>query len=84
MILWKSLHIEVYRDPHDRASTSGDGDQHELLRGSLMISRGVPRRMRRPPMIVYPIPAGLFSLRGRSPKLDRCRRRPSCLAKGSG
>jgi hypothetical protein len=49
MILWKSLHIEVYRDTHDQASTSGDGDQHDLLRGSWMISRVVPRRMRRPP-----------------------------------
>jgi hypothetical protein len=49
MILWKSLHVEVYRDTHDQASTSGDGDQHELLRGSWMISRVVRRRMRRPP-----------------------------------
>jgi hypothetical protein len=49
MILWQSLHVEVYRDTHDQASTSGDGDQHELLHGSWMISRGVPRRMRRPP-----------------------------------
>ena len=74
MILWQSLHIEVYRDSHGQASASGDDDQHELLPGSWMISRWVPRRMRRPPMIVYPIPVGLFSARGRSPKGDRCRR----------
>jgi hypothetical protein len=49
MILWQSLHVEVYGDTDDQASTSGDGDQHELLRGSWMISRVVPRRMRRPP-----------------------------------
>ena len=79
MISWKSLQVEVYRDTDDQASTSGDGDQHELLRGSWMISRVVPRRMRRPPMIVYPIPAGLFSPRGRSPKLDRCRRTDPAL-----
>ena len=47
MISWKSLHVEVYRDTHDQAGTSGDGDQHELLRGSWMISRVVRRRMRR-------------------------------------
>ena len=47
---------------------------------SSMISRGVPRRMRRPPMIVYPIPVGLFSRRGRSPKIARCRRRTDCAA----
>ena len=79
MILWQSLHVEVYRDTDDQASTSVDGDQHELLRGSWMISRVVPRRMRRPPMIVYPIPVGLFSPRGRSPKLDRCRRTDPAL-----
>jgi hypothetical protein len=61
MILWKSLHIEVYRDTHGQASASGDDDQNALLPGSWMISRGVPRRMRRPPMIVYPNPVGLFS-----------------------
>ena len=49
-----------------------------------MICRGVPRRMWRPPMIVYPIPVGLFSPRGRSPKVDRCRRRTGCAAEGSG
>ena len=49
MISWKSLQVEVYRDTDDQASTSGDGDQHELLRGSWMISRVMPRRMRRPP-----------------------------------
>jgi hypothetical protein len=49
MISWKSLQVEVYRDTHDQASTSGDGDQHELLRGSWTISRVMPRRMRRPP-----------------------------------
>jgi len=50
MILWPSLHVEVNRDTHGQASTSGDGDQHKrLLRGSWMISRVVPRRMRRPP-----------------------------------
>jgi hypothetical protein len=79
MISWKSLHVEVYRDTHDQASTSGDGDQHELLGGSWMISRVVPRRMRRSPMIVYPIQAGLFSPRGRSPKLGRCRRTDPAL-----
>jgi hypothetical protein len=56
MILWQSLRIEVYRDTHDQASTSGDGDQHEVLRGSWMISWGVLRRMRPPPLIVYPNP----------------------------
>jgi hypothetical protein len=39
----------------------------------------VPRRMGRPPMIVYPTPAGLFSPLGRSPKLDRCRRTDAAL-----
>ena len=40
MILWQSLHIEVYRDTHDQASTSGDGDQHQLLRGALFDQQG--------------------------------------------
>ena len=61
MILWQSLHVEVNRDTHGQASASGDDDQHELLPGSWMISRWVPRRMWRPPMIVYPIPVGLVS-----------------------
>ena len=67
MILWQSLHVEVNRDNHGQASASGDDDQHELLRGRWMISRWVPRRMWRPPMIIYPIPVGLFSPRGPSP-----------------
>jgi hypothetical protein len=39
MIWWQSLRVEVYRDTHGQAGASGDGDQHELLRGSWMISR---------------------------------------------
>jgi len=79
MISWKSLHIEVYRDTHDQASTSGDGDQHELLRGSWMMSQGSAAPDAAATMIVYPIPAGLFSPRGRSPKLDRCPRTDPAL-----
>jgi hypothetical protein len=54
MILWKSLHSRSTATPTIRPAPAGDGDQHELLPGSWMISRGVPRWMRRPPMIVYP------------------------------
>jgi hypothetical protein len=84
MILWQSLHVEVDRDTHGQASASGDDDRHELLPGRLMISTGVPRRMRRPPMIIYPIPVGLVSRAGRSSKVGRCRRRTDCAAEGSG
>jgi hypothetical protein len=67
--------VEVNRDhPQSGQCQRLDGDQHELLPGSWMISRGVPRRMWRATMIVYPIPVGLFS-RGQSPGVDRCRRR---------
>ena len=76
--------VEVNRDhPQSGQCQRLDGDQHELLPGSWMISRGVPRRMWRATMIVYPIPVGLFS-RGRSPGVDRCRRRTGPLAEGSG
>jgi len=68
MILWKSLHIEVYRDTHDQASTSVAGDQHGLLFGSWMISGRVRRRMRRPPMIIYLIPVGLASCAAGRPR----------------
>ena len=85
MILWQSLHVEVNRDNHGQASASGDGDQHELLPGhELDDQQGSAARMRRPPMIIYPIPVGLFFPRGRSPKVDRCRRRTDCAAEGSG
>jgi hypothetical protein len=84
MILWQSLQVEAYRDDQGPASASGYVDQHERLPGtSSMICRGVPRRMRGPPMIIYPTPVGLVS-RGRSPKGVRCRRRTGCLARGSG
>jgi hypothetical protein len=53
--------MEVYRDTHDQASTSGDDDQHQLLPRRWMISRRVPRRMWRPPMIIYSNPVGLVS-----------------------
>jgi hypothetical protein len=72
--------VEVNRDhPQSGQCQRLDGDQHELLPGSWMISRGVPRRMWRATMIVYPIPVGLFSPLGRSPKLDRCRRTDAAL-----
>jgi hypothetical protein len=62
MILWQSLQVEAYRDDQGPASASGYVDQHERLPGtSSMICRGVPRRMRGPPMIIYPTPVGLVS-----------------------
>jgi len=85
MILWQSLQVEVNRDTHGQASASGDDDQHELLPGMTpMISRRVPPRMWRPPMIIYPIPVVLVFRAAGRPKVDRCRRRTGCLAEGSG
>ena len=54
MILWRSLYVDVIRGSHGQACASGDVDQHELLPGhELDDLRGLPRRMRRPLMIVY-------------------------------
>ena len=77
--MWKSLHIEVYRDTHDQASTSVAGDQHGLLFGSWMISGRVRRRMRRPPMIIYLIPVGLASCAAGRPRQSGVGGAPTAL-----
>jgi hypothetical protein len=78
MISWQSLHIEVYRDSHDQASTSGDGDQTRAAARELDDQQGSAAADATATMIVYPIPAGLFSPRGRSSKLRQvsAHRRP--------
>ena len=47
-----------------RGDERGNNDQNELLPGhEFMITRGVRRRMRRPPMIFYPIRLDWFPAR---------------------
>jgi hypothetical protein len=84
MILWQSLHVEVNRDTHGQASASGDDDQHELLPGhELDDQQGSAAPDVAATYDHLPDSGWAGFPRGRSPKVDRCRGRPSCLAEGS-
>ena len=84
MILWQSLHVEVNRDTTVRPAPAATVINTSCCPGSWMISRRVPRRMWRPPMISLP-DSGWAVLPARPvARVDRCRRRTGCAAEGSG
>ena len=82
MILWQSLHVEVNRDTHGQASTSGDDDQHELLPGTLDDQQGSAAPDAAATYDRLPDSGWAVLPRGRSPKVDRCRRRTDCARRG--
>jgi hypothetical protein len=85
MILWQSLTSMSTATSTVRPAPAATMINTSYCPGpSSMISEEMPRRMWRPPMVVYPIPDGLSSSRGRSPKVDRCRRWTDCAAEGGG
>jgi hypothetical protein len=79
MILWQSLYVEINGNTHVRPAPAPTMIN---TNGRWLISKWMPRRMWRPPMIIYPIPVGLVSHAAGRPRWtgvdgDKLRRRGS-------